>query len=103
MRNAHLRFDLANLRILHERNRRAVAELEKAVEGVLHAMHPVQRLELHANDLGVELDLRLNVLGANCQMMDSVGQTHGAPPPRDVPRVYLYNNRRLLVSVRETI
>jgi hypothetical protein len=66
-------------------------------------MHPVQRLEFHADDLGVELDLRLDVLGANRQMMDSVGQTHGSPPPHDVSRDYLYNNRRLIVSVEETI
>ena len=50
------------------------------MEGVVHAMHPVERDQLGADDLGKELDLRLDVLGANREMMDSISKTHNVPP-----------------------
>jgi hypothetical protein len=46
------------------------------MEGVVDPMHPVKRDEFGADDLGKEFDLRLDVLGANRQMMHSICQTH---------------------------
>jgi hypothetical protein len=39
-------------------------------------VHPVERDQFHPYDIGKVLDLFLDVLGANCEMMNSVGQTH---------------------------
>jgi hypothetical protein len=38
-------------------------------------MHPVKRRQVHPDDLRVELDLALDVLGANREMMNSIWQT----------------------------
>src|SRR5262249_54092392 len=76
MRHAFLRFDLGDIRMLHESNRGAVAEFQEAVEGVVDPMHPVQRDQFRADDLGKELDLLLDVLGADREMVNSICQTH---------------------------
>ena len=67
-----LGLNLAALRSLDKGNRRAVAQLDKAVIGILHAMHPVQRNQLHTDDLGEKLNLLLHVLGTNRQMMHAI-------------------------------
>ena len=71
-----MRLDFRDIRMLHERNRGAVAEAQEAMEGVIDPMHPVERDQFGADDLGKEFDLRLDVLGANREMMNSIGQTH---------------------------
>jgi hypothetical protein len=46
------------------------------MEGAIHPMHPVELSQVHPYDLRVELDLALDVLGANCEVMNSIRQTH---------------------------
>lgn len=83
-------FDRGHLRSLHEGDRRAVTQAQEAVHGVRHAVHPVERDQLHAHDLGKELDLRLDVPGCDREMMDAVRKTHDcssfkATPDRCLP------------------
>jgi hypothetical protein len=52
------------------------AHLQKAVKGLLHAVHPVECDQFHPDHLAVELDLSLDVLGADRDVMNSVGQAH---------------------------
>src|SRR6266446_4531008 len=50
--------------------------LHEGKESFVHAVHPVERRQVHPDDLRVELDLALDVLGANREMMNSIWQTH---------------------------
>src|SRR5258708_4537262 len=84
VRDTFDRLNLGYVGMLHESDRRAVAHLEEAVEGVVDPMHPVERDQLHPDDLGEVLDLLLDVLGADCEMMYSVGQTHDVTSMRSV-------------------
>src|SRR5260370_28876418 len=67
-----------DLGMLHECDRRAVAHFHEAVEGVVDAMHPVERDQLHPDDLREVVDLLFDVLGTDSEVMDSIGQTHDA-------------------------
>src|ERR1700683_4772949 len=64
-------------RTLHESERAGVAEAQEAVESFARPMHPVERAQLSAHDLGEKLDLGLDVLGIDREMIKSVGYTHG--------------------------
>ena len=72
MRHPGLGLNLTTLRSLDKGNRRAVSQLDKAMIGILHAMHPVQRDQFHTYDLGKKLNLLLHILGANRQMMHAI-------------------------------
>ncbi len=84
VRHTFDRLNLGDIGMLHEGDRRAVAHLEEAMESVLDPVHPVERDQLHPDDLGEVLDLLLDVLGADCEMMYSVGQTHDVTSVRSV-------------------
>ena len=58
--------------VLHERDAARRVQLHEAMERVLHAVHPVERLQLTTEDVGEELDLLLDVRGRKRQMMDAV-------------------------------
>jgi len=47
-------------------------------------VHPVEGNQLHPDYLGEVFDLLLDVLGADCEMMNSVGQTHDVTSVRSV-------------------
>src|SRR5882762_3090726 len=84
VRDAFNRLNLGDIGMLHESDRRAVAHLEEAVESVVHPVHPVEGNQLHPDYLGEVFDLLLDVLGADCEMMNSVGQTHDVTSVRSV-------------------
>src|SRR6202022_697235 len=84
VRDAFDRLNLGDVGMLHESDRRAVTHLEEAVERVVDPVHPVERDQFHPDDFGEVLDLLLDVLGADCEMMYSVGQTHDATSVRSV-------------------
>ena len=48
------------------------AELDESVEGVGHAVHPVERFQLGAEHVGEELDLGLDVARGDGEVMDAV-------------------------------
>src|SRR5579863_13470 len=60
VRDALDRLNACDLGMLHERDRRAVAQLHEAVEGVVDPMHPVERDQLHPDDLREVFDLLLD-------------------------------------------
>ena len=67
-----LGLNLAALRALDKGNGRAVAQSDKAMIGILHAVHPVQRHQFHADDLGEKLNLLFHILGTDRQMMHAI-------------------------------
>jgi hypothetical protein len=75
MGNPLLRLDFADLGRLHESDG-GVAHPEKAVKSLLHAVHPVECDQFHSDRLAVELDLSLDVFGADRDVVNSVGQAH---------------------------
>ena len=83
VRHARLRFNLADFGALNEGNRR-VAHPHEAVKGFVDAMHPIERDQVHTDGLREELDLLLDVLGANSEVMNSVRKTHGNLPAGNV-------------------
>src|SRR5262249_37178059 len=73
---AELDRDLLDTGVLHERDGAFVVQAQEAVPGVRHAVHPVERDELHAEHVGEELDLRFHVGGADREVMQSVDVVH---------------------------
>ena len=53
--------DVLDWRHMHERDVAAVVELDESVLGTGYAVHPIQRLEFSAQDVGEEVQLRLEV------------------------------------------
>ena len=74
-RGGAFNLNFSDLRPLHESNR-AVDHAHEVVKSLVHAVHSVERRQVHPDDLRIELDLALDVLGANREMMNSVWQTH---------------------------
>jgi hypothetical protein len=50
------------------------------VEGIFDPVHPVEGDEFHPTHLGEELNLPLDILGADGEVVDSIWQTHKKPP-----------------------
>lgn len=67
--------DFADLGRLHEGDGGA-AHPQKTVKGLLHTVHLVERDQFHPDHLAVELDLFLYVLGADRDVVKSVGQAY---------------------------
>ena len=66
------------VRVLLERDVALGAQLDERVERVRHPVHPVEGLELAAEDIGEELDLSLHVAGRDREVVDAVRvQCHG--------------------------
>ena len=57
-----------------------LVEFEEAVEIAVGAVHPVQRLELGAEHVGEEIDLRLHVAGIESEVVYAVRQSPWNPP-----------------------
>ena len=77
--DAELARDVGDRRHLHEGDVARVVELDEAVLGAGDAVHPVQRLELGAEDVGEERQLRLHVRRRDRQVVDTAGQAHEIP------------------------
>ena len=63
--------------VLDECDIALTGELDEAVEGVLHAVHPVQGLDGTAHDVGPEGELCLHIAGRQCEMIDPSGVKNG--------------------------
>src|SRR5208283_224121 len=81
MRYALLRLDFADFGRLHKSDRATLTEIYETVKSVVDAVHPIECDQLATHRLGEELDLLLDILGANREMMYAVRQTHEPYPP----------------------
>jgi hypothetical protein len=59
--DAHLHFDALDLWVADKGDGAFIVQAQKSVPGVFHTVHPVQRLQFHAELVGKELDLAFHV------------------------------------------
>uniref|UniRef100_A0A6J7PP16 Unannotated protein n=1 Tax=freshwater metagenome TaxID=449393 RepID=A0A6J7PP16_9ZZZZ len=59
-------------RVLDERDVALGAQLDEAVKGVGHTVHPVERFQLAPEHVGEKLNLHLDVGGADGEVMNAV-------------------------------
>ena len=80
MRHTDCAFDPGNVWRLHEGDVTGVVQLHEPVPRPLHTVHPVEGHQLAAQHVVEECNLGLDVLGGDCQMMDSVISRHLVDP-----------------------
>jgi len=61
---------------VHESQGAAVIQPQKCVHRALDAMHPIQRDQLHADDVGEEFDLSLQIAGTESDVVTTVRLLH---------------------------
>ena len=71
--------------VLHQRDGAFVIQAQEAVEGVLDPVHPVERDQLHAELVGEELDLGLDVGGGDGEVVQALELVHGVSPDMSAP------------------
>ena len=80
MRRTKFPGNICDVGVADKRDRALIIEPQETVPGVFHTVHPVQRLQLHAELVRKKLDLFLHVGRADGQVMQSFNLVHVFAP-----------------------